>query len=468
MTDDAQFEYYDNFVPLSQQSRDAIPIVISDDENYLRGYLDHLDMKFLLAVDYFSSRVNRGLIPDKSGNLKLILIKPSIKKRFLIGHRIALLPSGKYKIENSVPKKLAFEITLGFCLAAYKFQQFRKKKENFNVLLCIPQNVDEEKIKAFAQAEFFVRNLINSPASHLGPIRFENVVKSFAKEKGASFKSILDIEILKKNFPMIYAVGKAGAEAPRFLELNWGNAEHFKLTLVGKGVCFDSGGLNIKSGGSMGIMKKDMGGAASVLGLADCIMRLKLNVSLKVVIPIVENSISCNSFRPGDVLTSRKGLTVEVNNTDAEGRLILADALHYADEENPDLLICMATLTGAARVALGPDIVPFYSTDDGFSKILTDCSKESCDPVWRLPFYSEYEHMIEPVIADLDNSPKSGMAGSITAALFLKRFVEDSGIFVHCDIFSWTASSQPGRPVGGLMQGVRALYSALELLVNNN
>jgi leucyl aminopeptidase len=209
-------------------------------------------------------------------------------------------------------------------------------------------------------------------------------------------------------------------------------------------------------------MKKDMGGAASVLGLADCIIRLNLNVSLKVLIPIVENSISALSFRPGDVLRSRKGITVEVNNTDAEGRLILADALSYGDDGKPDLLICMATLTGAARVALGPDIAPFYSDSEEFSKTLTECALLTCDPVWRLPFHAEYEYMIEPDIADLDNAPKSSLAGSITAALFLKRFVEKSMNFIHLDLFAWSPSTKPGRPVGGLMQGVRALFTTIE------
>ena len=454
--------FYQNYVPLVNDINDAVPIVISDSEDYLSGILSQEHMTYVRSLDFFSSKINTIFLSDDKGNLKLVIMEPSKKTRFLIGQRIAGLPRGCYKIKSELKDQFAFEVALGFCLSAYKFQDFRKKKELFTVTLCIPKTVNIDKVKAFVRAEFFVRNLINTPASHLGPNNLEKAIESFARQTSATFKSIVGDELLSQNFPMIHAVGRAGFEQPRLVELDWGRPNGYKVTLVGKGVCFDTGGLNIKLGSSLGLMKKDMGGAASVLGLADCIMRSNLNVSLKVLIPIVENSISASSFRPGDVLTSRNGTTVEVNNTDAEGRLILADALSYANDENPDLLVCMATLTGAARVALGPDIAPFYTNDEDFSKILTDYSALSCDPVWRLPFYKEYEYLIEPDIADLDNAPKSGMAGSITAALFLKRFVKSSINFVHFDIFAWSVYSRPGRPIGGVMQGVRALYNALE------
>ena len=463
----SEMQFYDNLLPLSKYKSGAVPIFLSEDKVNLSKYLNNFEIKFAVSAGYFSPTIHTLMIPDFSGNLKLVLIKPSRKKRFLVGDRISRLPSGIYNIESKLSNEMAFEVTLGFCLSSYRFKHFVKEKKKFDVVLCIPKNVKDKKIIAFSQAEFFVRNLINTPTSHLGPEKFEKVIRSFALVRGAKVRAIIGQQLLKENFPMIYDVGKAGAEAPRLIELTWGNPKHYKVTLVGKGVCFDTGGLNIKSGMSMGTMKKDMGGAASVLGLAQCIISFKLKVSLRVLIPIVENSISSQSFRPGDILVSRKGLTVEVNNTDAEGRLILADTLHYADEGCPDLIICMATLTGAARVALGPDLTPFYCDDEEFSNKLIDCSKAICDPVWRLPFYSEYESMIEPIVADLDNAPKSGMAGSITAALFLKRFVEQSRIFIHCDIFAWTSNRQPGRPVGGLMQGVRALLTTLESMSIN-
>lgn len=462
MKTDFKNKLYDDYVPLIDYITDAVPIVISDSEEYLSELLTKSEVSYLNSLEFFRSKTMTVCLSDAKGKFKLIIIKPSERTRFLTGERIASLPSGCYKIKSDLTSEFAFELTLGFCLSAYKFQEFRKEKETFGVKLCTPKNVEVKKIEAFVRAEFFTRNLINTPASHLGPNNLEEVIKSFAKKRGARFKTVVGDELLNQNFPMIHAVGRAGAEPPRFVQLEWGNSGSYKVTVVGKGVCFDTGGLNIKLGSSMGTMKKDMGGAASALGLADCIMSQKLNVHLKVLIPIVENSIAASSLRPSDVLMSRKGITVEVNNTDAEGRLILADALSYGDDDKPNLLICMATLTGAARTALGPDIAPFYSDDERFSKTLTECSLSTCDPVWRLPFHAEYESMIEPYIADLDNAPKSGLAGSITAALFLKRFVEKTDIFVHLDLFAWSINAKPGRPIGGLMQGVRALYTALE------
>jgi len=257
-------------------------------------------------------------------------------------------------------------------------------------------------------------------------------------------------------------VGRASDQEPRLLDMVWGEADAPKITLVGKGVCFDTGGLNIKPGSSMGLMKKDMGGAATVLGLAHMIMALGVKVRLRVIVPAVENSISANAYRPQDVLTSRKGLSVEINNTDAEGRLVLADALALADEEEPDLLICKATLTGAARVALGPDVMPFYVDDDGLALEIAQAGQAVADPLWRMPFWTPYEPMIEPDVADLDNAPSGGFGGSITAALFLRRFVEKTANFVHLDIYGWTPSAKPGRSQGGACMSARAMLEVIE------
>jgi len=267
-------------------------------------------------------------------------------------------------------------------------------------------------------------------------------------------------DLLQENFPLVHAVGRASARIPRLMDMRWG-AEGPRITLVGKGVCFDTGGLNIKPGASMGLMKKDMGGAATVIGLAMMIMALEWKVRLRVIIPAVENSISDDAMRPGDVLTARNGLTVEVNNTDAEGRLVLADALALADEENPDALICMATLTGAARVALGPDLPPFFTDSEALATALASSAVHEADPLWRLPFHAPYDAMIEPAIADLDNAPAGGMAGAITAALFLRRFVTQSPNFAHFDIYGWQPTAAPGRPKGGVGQGARAILAAL-------
>jgi Leucyl aminopeptidase len=264
--------------------------------------------------------------------------------------------------------------------------------------------------------------------------------------------------------PLIHTVGRAAARAPRLIDLRWGDSGP-SLTLVGKGVCFDTGGLNLKPGASMGLMKKDMGGAATVLGLARMLMQTGTPLRLRVLIPAVENAVSAPAFRPGDVLPSRKGLTVEVNNTDAEGRLVLADALALADETPPDLLVSMATLTGAARVALGPDLAPVYATRDADYDALAAAAPGAADPVWRLPFHDPYEAMIEPQIADLDNAPSGGMAGSITAALFLRRFVTDTPRYLHFDIYGWTPAALPGAAERRHRSGARALFGALPRLL---
>jgi leucyl aminopeptidase len=293
----------------------------------------------------------------------------------------------------------------------------------------------------------------------MGPAELQAAAETLAAAHGATVTVIEDGALLEANLPLIHTVGRASDRRPRLIDMRWGS-EGPKLTLVGKGVCFDTGGLNLKPGASMGLMKKDMGGAATVLGLARMIMGLGVPLQLRVLIPAVENAVSGNAFRPGDILTARNGLTVEINNTDAEGRLVLADALALAAEDNPDLLISMATLTGAARVAVGPDIAPYFTDDEPLSAEIAQAGATLADPVWRLPFHVPYEAKIEPGIADLDNAPAGGMAGAITAALFLRRFSGGSR-YAHFDIYGWNPAAAPARPKGGLGQGARALFGAL-------
>ncbi|MCB1350718.1 MAG: leucyl aminopeptidase family protein, partial [Maritimibacter sp.] len=328
-----------------------------------------------------------------------------------------------------------------------------------------PDGIDARRLEAIAAGEALTRDLINTPASDMGPHELEDAAQALAGTFGARVSVTTGDALLTDNFPMIHAVGRASPRAPRLIDMSWGTAGP-RLTLVGKGVCFDTGGLNLKPGASMGLMKKDMGGAATVLGLAQMIMALELPLRLRVLIPAVENSVSGEAMRPSDVLTSRKGLTVEVNNTDAEGRLVLADALALADEDTPDLVVSMATLTGAARVAVGPDLAPFYATDPGDAAALRDVAAEVADPVWEMPFWAPYEAKIEPQIADLDNAPGGGMAGSITAALFLKRFVTATPRYIHFDIYGWQPEAAPARPKGGVGQGARALLAALPTLLD--
>ncbi len=382
--------------------------------------------------------------------------------RFHLAGAAAKLPMGSYRIESDLPDAVLAQEALGWLLSAYRFDRYRKQSPLLATLVA-PDAVDAARIEAQVAGETLTRDLINTPASDMGPRDLEEAARSLASTHGAAIEVITADALLEHNFPMIHAVGRAADRAPRLIDLRWGQTGP-KLTLVGKGVCFDTGGLDIKPAASMGLMKKDMGGAAAVLGLAHMIMATGMKLQLRVLIPAVENSISSNAFRPQDILTSRKGLTVEINNTDAEGRLVLADALALADEENPDQIISMATLTGAARVAVGPDLAPYYSDDDAFVSALEDAAVAQADPVWRMPFHTPYEAMIEPGIADLDNAPKGGFAGSITAALFLRRFVTDSA-YAHFDIYGWQPSDAPGRPKGGVGQGTRALFAAIGQLL---
>jgi leucyl aminopeptidase len=381
---------------------------------------------------------------------------------FLPGRLTELLPAGTYRFANA-PHDLRLG-ALAFALGAYRFGRYRKSDDkragDKQVRLALPEGLDGAELSRTIEAVTLARDLINTPANDMGPAELEAAAFALAKKHGARTRSVVGDALLKENFPLIHAVGRAAAKAPRLIELRWGNAKHPKVTLVGKGVCFDTGGLDIKPSSGMLTMKKDMGGAATVLALAHMVMDRKLKISLRVLIPAVENSISGDAFRPLDVYRSRKGLFVEIGNTDAEGRLVLADALALACEESPDLLIDMGTLTGAARVALGPDLPPFYTDDDELAAEVASCAASENDPVWRLPLWRRYDSMLDSKTADLSNVSTSPFAGSIICALFLKRFVAAKQ-WLHFDIYAWTPSSRPGRPEGGECQAARALYALL-------
>jgi leucyl aminopeptidase len=325
----------------------------------------------------------------------------------------------------------------------------------------LPDGVDGAELTRIIDAVFLVRDLINTPSNDCGPAEIEAAARAIAGKFGAKFRSIVGEDLLKENFPLVHTVGRASDRAPRLIEFSWGNAKHPKVALVGKGVCFDTGGLDIKTSAGMLVMKKDMGGAAQALGLAQLIMDANLPVRLQVVIPAVENSISGNSFRPGDVLVSRTGASIEIGNTDAEGRLVLADALALADESAPDLIVDFATLTGSARVALGPDLPAAFTDDDELAAALARHGMAESDPSWRMPFWRPYRAMLESKIADSNNVSSGPFAGAITAALFLSRFVERATSWLHLDLFAWNASAKPGRPEGGEAQTIRALYALL-------
>jgi leucyl aminopeptidase len=350
--------------------------------------------------------------------------------------------------------------TLGVVLGGYAFTRYGKKPGK-DIRLTVPAGADAAYIRRASAGVFLARDLVNTPTNDMGPDELEQAVRALARSRKAKVSVVKGDDLLAKNFPMIHAVGRASVKAPRLIDMVWGDRNAPKVTLVGKGVCFDTGGLDIKPSSGMLLMKKDMGGAANVLGLASMIMASGLKIRLRVLIPAVENAIAGNAFRPGDVLTSRKGLTVEIGNTDAEGRLVLADALALADEEEPDLLIDMATLTGAARVALGPDLPPFYTDDDHLASDLAHAAKAQEDPLWRMPLWRPYDAKLSSKVADMNNVTADGFAGSITAALFLRRFVEKAKSWAHFDIFAWNPSDRPHGPTGGEAQGIRALEAVI-------
>ncbi len=376
---------------------------------------------------------------------------------FRVGSLPGLLPGGTYRFANA-PHDLRLAL-LAFALGSYRFGRYRKADAPAAKLVP-PDGIDVAAVSRIAEAAMLARDLINTPSNDMGPAELAQAAAEVAARYGASFNCNMGEE-LERDFPLIHAVGMASTRAPRLIDFRWGDPSHPKVTLVGKGVCFDTGGLDLKPSAGMLNMKKDMGGAANVLALAQMVMDAKLKLRLRVLIPAVENAVAGNAFRPLDIFRSRKGLSVEIGNTDAEGRLILADALAFADEEKPELLIDMGTLTGAARVALGPDLPPYYTEDETLATDVARCAREENDPLWRMPLWAPYDSWLDAKTADITNAPSGGFAGSITCALFLQRFVEHAKSWLHFDIFAWTPSAKPGRPEGGECQAARAMFRLL-------
>ena len=403
------------------------------------------------------------LLPGPEGGLAEVMFAiesadDSSKDLFRPGALVGVLPAGAYRFANPPhDSKLA---ALAFALGSYRFTRYRKHDDK-ELKLELPGNVDGDDLGRIADGVCLTRDLINTPANDMGPAELEEAARTLAGRHGAHARSIVGDDLLAERFPLVHAVGRAAARVPRLIDIIWGDPAHPKVTLVGKGVCFDTGGLDIKPETGMLNMKKDMGGAATTLGLAHMLMDRGAKLRLRVLIPAVENAISGSAFRPRDVYRSRKGLTVEIGNTDAEGRLILADALALADEEQPDLIADMATLTGAARVALGADLPPFYTDDDQLAADLARCATAENDPLWRMPLWRPYDALLDSKVADLNNVSSGNFGGSITAALFLRRFVSAANAWLHFDIFAWNQTSKPGRPEGAECQAARALYALL-------
>ncbi|HXL50058.1 MAG TPA: leucyl aminopeptidase family protein [Xanthobacteraceae bacterium] len=429
----------------------------------LRETLDSRARAFVDAAGFEPKAGRHCLLPSAEGGLAGILFalerpdEPN-KDLFWPGALPALLPTGAYRF--ATPPHDARLAAIAFALGAYRFARYRKQDDK-ELSLELPGNVDGEDLSRIVEGVTLARDLINTPANDMGPAELEAAARALAERHGAKVRTVVGDDLLKENFPLVHAVGRAAARAPRLIDLSWGEASDPKVTLIGKGVCFDSGGLDIKPESGMLNMKKDMGGGACMLALAHMLMARGIKLHLRVIIPAVENAISGASFRPRDVYRSRKGLTVEIGNTDAEGRLILADAIALADEDKPDLIADMATLTGAARVALGTEIPPFYTDDEALAGELSDCARSENDPLWRMPLWRPYEALLESKVADVNNVASGNFGGSITAALFLRRFVTAATAWLHFDIYAWNQTAKPGRPEGGECQAARALYALL-------
>ncbi len=418
-----------------------------------------------VAAHSFTGEAGQSLsMPAPDGSIAAILVgMAEDDDPWAFAALPAKLAPGTYAILPALPSKAASWAAQSWALATYAFGRYKARPARDWPCLVWPEHADRAQVSRTVKAMALVRDLINSPAADLGPAELATAAEVLAADYGARVKVVVGDGLIAENYPAIHAVGRAAApqRQPRLVDLLWGDDSHPKLTLVGKGVCFDSGGLDIKSSGNMKLMKKDMGGAAHVLGLASMIMDAKLPVRLRVLIPAVENAVSGDAMRPGDVLPTRKGLSVEVGNTDAEGRLILCDALAEASREKPQMIIDMATLTGAARTALGTEIAAMFCNDDRLAADIAQAGEANADPVWRLPLHRPYRRLLESKVADISNISDGPYAGAITAALFLSEFVGAGIPWAHFDIMAWNNSSRPGRPDGGEAMALRALYAVI-------
>lgn len=445
--------------------QEATPLWVVDEAGFAawRQERDAFTARWIEASGFKPQPGELMLVPGADGNPAGAVL--GVRKAERLGPwdlapAAARLPAGRYRLE--APAEALGQALIGWLLAHYRFDRYKSDAKPHEArTLVLPEGAPAEESLRLAGAVALVRDLVNTPAGDMGPEALAHAVAETVKPYGAAVRVIVGDDLLAENFPAVHAVGRASAQAPRLIDVTWGDEIHPKLTLVGKGVTFDTGGLDIKPSSAMLLMKKDMGGAAHALALARLVMEAGLPVRLRLLIPAVENAVAGNAFRPGDVLSTRKGLSVEVGNTDAEGRLILSDALALACEDQPDLLLDFATLTGAARVALGPELPALFTPDDTLASDLSRHAEAVSDPLWRLPLWESYRNMLNSTVADINNAGEGGFAGAITAALFLQRFVAPSTSWAHFDVYAWSPQSRPARPKGGEAMILRACWALL-------
>ena len=452
--------------PAAKPNKGSVPVHAVDRAQFaaLTQHLEPATRRWLQTVGFSGAPDTHALLPGADGALQAVWVGVrSARHPWALAALPKALPAGHYHLGG---EGLALDVgaaAFSWEMGSYTFDTYKAARRE-PAQLTLPSTEATQRALIVAGAALSTRDLVNTPAEHMGPAHLAEAVRLVAKQHGAKFKQVVGEKLLQANFPAIHAVGRAAAEdrAPRLIELNWGSAKHPRLCIVGKGVCFDTGGVNIKGADGMRQMKKDMGGAANALGLAQLVMALKLPVQLQLLIPAVENAISGNAYRPGDVFKTRAGVHIEIGNTDAEGRVILCDALAYGAEGKPALMIDLATLTGAARVALGAQLPALFTRRMELARELVDRGLALHDPLWHMPLWRDYHGGIESDIADIVNTGKGPMAGAVTAALFLDDFVPESVDWVHIDLFAWNSESRPGRPVGGEAQGLRTLLAHLE------
>jgi leucyl aminopeptidase len=448
---------------LTGDAGDTIPITPLSPgalEHWLGGAPAH-EQNWIEATGFTGKPGKLALVPSATGRVARVLVGvDGTDWLWALAGLPDALPEGRYRLDAALQPAMATQAALGWALGTYVFSRYKPPGRSFATLVW-PEGADRGEAERLARGIGLARDLVNTPASDMGPAELAAVAEDVARRSGARCTVTVGDELLEKNYPTIHAVGRASAHSPRLIDIVWGDPTAPKVTLVGKGVCFDSGGLDLKSGGNMRLMKKDMGGAATALGLADVIMDAQLPVRLRVLLPAVENAVSANAFRPLDVIRTRKGITVEVGNTDAEGRLILCDALAEADSEKPALIVDFATLTGAARVALGPELPALFCSDDRLADDLLRAGQNQSDPLWRLPLWQPYRKLLDSKVADINNVSESGFAGAVIAALYLREFVSEGTSWAHLDLFAWNVSPRPGRPEGGEALGLRAVYAML-------